>query len=56
MANAIAALGTVRTLVNNAGAARAVSLHDTDADIWRKDASLNLEAAFLTFRALGRMI
>ncbi|MDO1583546.1 SDR family oxidoreductase [Rhizobium oryzicola] len=52
MANAIAALGTVRTLVNNAGAARAVSLHDTDADIWRKDASLNLEAAFLTFRAL----
>lgn len=52
MAKTLADLGTVRTLVNNAGAARAVSLHDTDADIWRKDAALNLEAAFLTFRAL----
>ncbi|MET3614093.1 NAD(P)-dependent dehydrogenase (short-subunit alcohol dehydrogenase family) [Rhizobium aquaticum] len=52
MAKTLSALGTVRTLVNNAGAARAVSLHDTDADIWRKDAALNLEAAFLTFRAL----
>ncbi|WP_377291842.1 SDR family oxidoreductase [Rhizobium sp. SG2393] len=52
MAKAIAGLGVVHTLVNNAGAARAVSLHDTDAAIWRKDAALNLEAAFLTFRAL----
>lgn len=51
MAKTIGALGTVRSLVNNAGAARAVSLHDTDAAIWRKDAALNLEAAFLTFRA-----
>lgn len=54
MAEKLADLGTVRTLVNNAGAARAVSLHDTDADIWRKDAALNLEAAFLTFRALEK--
>lgn len=52
MAKTLTDLGTVRTLVNNAGAARAVSLHDTNADIWRKDAALNLEAAFLTFRAL----
>ncbi|MCJ8507848.1 SDR family oxidoreductase [Rhizobium lemnae] len=44
-------LGLTKTLVNNAGAARAVSLQDTTADIWRQDASLNLEAAFLTFRA-----
>ncbi|MCO5732313.1 SDR family oxidoreductase [Rhizobium sp. SSA_523] len=52
MAEQVAALGTARTLVNNAGAARAVSLHETTAAIWRQDAALNLEAAFLTFRAL----
>ncbi len=52
MAGRVAALGQARTLVNNAGAARAVSLHDTTAEIWRQDAALNLEAAFLTFRAL----
>lgn len=45
-------LGTVRTLVNNAGAARAVSLHDTTPEIWRMDNALNLEAAFLCFRAV----
>lgn len=44
-------LGDVATLVNNAGAARAVSLHDTTAEIWRKDNALNLEAPFLCFRA-----
>ena len=47
-----AELGTVRTLVNNAGAARAVSLHDTTPEIWRMDNALNLEAAFLCFRAV----
>lgn len=52
MAQTVADLGLVTTLVNNAGAARAVSLADTTADIWREDSSLNLEAAFLTFRAL----
>ena len=52
MAKAAMALGSVRTLVNNAGAARAVSLHDTTSEIWRADNALNLEAAFLTFRAL----
>jgi NAD(P)-dependent dehydrogenase (short-subunit alcohol dehydrogenase family) len=40
----------VTTLVNNAGAARAVSLADTTASIWRQDAALNLEAAFLCFQ------
>jgi NAD(P)-dependent dehydrogenase (short-subunit alcohol dehydrogenase family) len=53
MAARVAGLGLVRTLVNNAGAARAVSLHDTDAAIWRQDAALNLEAPFLVFRALA---
>ncbi|WP_026791056.1 SDR family oxidoreductase [Pleomorphomonas oryzae] len=47
----IGALGSVTTLVNNAGAARAVSLHDTTPEIWRQDAALNLEASFLMFRA-----
>ena len=47
MARQAAALGIVKTLVNNAGAARAVSLHDTTQEIWRADLALNLEAAFL---------
>ncbi|XUY29480.1 SDR family oxidoreductase [Agrobacterium sp. rho-8.1] len=47
----ISALGSVRTLVNNAGAAKAVSLHDTTPEIWRHDNALNLEAPFLCFRA-----
>lgn len=50
-ADDIAKLGLVRTLVNNAGAARAVSLHDTTQDIWQRDNALNLEAPFLCFRA-----
>src|SRR6478736_960742 len=52
MASQAALLGSVRTLVNNAGAARAVSLHDTTPEIWRMDNALNLEAAFLCFRAV----
>jgi NAD(P)-dependent dehydrogenase (short-subunit alcohol dehydrogenase family) len=52
MAARAAQLGVVRTLVNNAGAARAVSLHDTTPEIWRMDNALNLEAAFLCFRAV----
>lgn len=52
MAAAAAAQGAVRTLVNNAGAARAVSLRDTTPAIWRQDNALNLEAAFLCFRAV----
>lgn len=52
MAERAAELGYIRTLVNNAGAARAVSLHDTTPEIWRADTQLNLEAAFLCFRAV----
>jgi len=52
----IAGFGLVHTLVNNAGAARAVSLHDTDGDIWRKDNALNLEAPFLCFRAFSEAL
>ncbi|ACM39221.1 MULTISPECIES: SDR family oxidoreductase [Rhizobium/Agrobacterium group] len=56
LASAVQEFGVTKTLVNNAGAARAVSLHDTDAAIWRQDNTLNLEAAFLTFRALENQL
>lgn len=56
LAKAAAELGVVKTLVNNAGAARAVSLHDTTPEIWRADNALNLEAAFLCFRAVEDML
>ena len=48
--------GVVRTVVNNAGAARATSLHETTPEIWRADNALNLEAAFLCFRAFEPML
>lgn len=56
MARQAASAGLVKTLVNNAGAARAVSLHDTTPEIWRADLALNLEAAFLCFRAVEDML
>ena len=56
MAEEASSHGLVRTLVNNAGAARAVSLHDTTPEIWRMDNALNLEAAFLCFRAVEEML
>ena len=56
MARRAADVGLVKTLVNNAGAARAVSLHDTTPEIWRADLALNLEAAFLCFRAVEDML
>ncbi|QFI70137.1 Short-chain dehydrogenase/reductase SDR [Sinorhizobium alkalisoli] len=56
MATAAAGLGTVTTLVNNAGGARAVSLQETTPEVWRGDNALNLEAAFLCFRAVEDML
>ncbi|NEJ25059.1 SDR family oxidoreductase [Rhizobium leguminosarum] len=56
LARRAADVGVVRTLVNNAGAARATSLHDTTPEIWRADVALNLEAAFLCFRAFEPML
>jgi NAD(P)-dependent dehydrogenase (short-subunit alcohol dehydrogenase family) len=56
MARRAEELGVVKTLVNNAGAARATSLHDTTPEIWRADMALNLEAAFLCFRAVEDML
>ncbi len=56
MAKRAAALGTVKTLVNNAGAARAVSLQATTAEDWRADNALNLEAPFLCFSAVADLL
>lgn len=52
MAATAARLGVVRTLVNNAGGACAASLHEATPETWRLDSALNLEAAFLCFRAV----
>jgi NAD(P)-dependent dehydrogenase (short-subunit alcohol dehydrogenase family) len=52
MATAAMALGTVTVLVNNAGAAAALTLHSLTPDSLSRDLSLNLEAALNTFKAL----
>lgn len=56
MARAAADLGSVRTLVNNAGAARGLTLHTTSPEDWRADAALNLEAPFLCFNAVADLL
>ncbi|MCJ8141269.1 SDR family oxidoreductase [Falsirhodobacter halotolerans] len=43
--------GPLRTLVNNAGAARGESLAATDPEGWAADQALNLTAPWLMFRA-----
>ena len=53
LAAAAAGAGGVATLVNNAGAAAAVSLHGTDAASWQADRALNLDAAYYVFSALA---
>ncbi|OCJ13048.1 short-chain dehydrogenase [Rhizobium sp. AC44/96] len=56
MARKAASLGSVKTLVNNAGAARSVSLQTTTPENWRADHALNLEAPFLCFHALEEQL
>jgi NAD(P)-dependent dehydrogenase (short-subunit alcohol dehydrogenase family) len=56
MAKRAAALGSVKTLINNAGAARAVSLQTTTPEDWRADNALNLEAPFLCFHAVADLL
>lgn len=46
-------LGQVTTLVNNAGAAQALSLQSTDPARWQADRALNLDAAFYVFEAFA---
>ena len=44
-------IGQVRVLVNNAGQAWVESLHELTPETWRKEISLNLDAAFYCFKA-----
>ncbi|KAH8690499.1 putative short-chain dehydrogenase [Talaromyces proteolyticus] len=53
LAEKISALGSIKTLVNNAGATSAASLHETNPDSWRREISLNLDAAYLCFHAFA---
>lgn len=52
MAQKAVSLGPVCTLVNNAGATWAGSLHEMTPEIWRRESALNVEAAFICFKAL----
>lgn len=56
IATAVAGLGQVATLVNNAGAARALSLQSTRPEDWRADGALNLDAPFLVFNAFAEQL
>lgn len=53
VAAAAARFGQVATLVNNAGAARALSLQSTRPEDWRADGALNLDAPFFVFHAFS---
>ncbi|MCA0271810.1 MAG: SDR family oxidoreductase [Proteobacteria bacterium] len=53
VAEAVARLGQVATLVNNAGGVQAASLQSTSVASWQADRALNLDAAFFVFRALA---
>lgn len=44
-------LGPVRVLVNNAGQAWTESLHESTPESWKREISLNLDAAFYCFKA-----
>lgn len=47
----IAKDGTVSVLVNNAGGITSASLQSTSAEDWHRDITLNLDAAFMVFKA-----
>lgn len=51
MAVRLLAQGPVGLIINNAGGITASSLQSTSLEDWREDLSLNLEAAFLVFKA-----
>ena len=53
---ALADLGPLATLVNNAGAAWGASLHQTTPETWAKDRALNFDGAFLMFNALAAQL
>ncbi|SFR54452.1 NAD(P)-dependent dehydrogenase, short-chain alcohol dehydrogenase family [Yoonia tamlensis] len=53
LATATRAMGDLKTLVNNAGASRAVSLQSTSVKDWEFDRALNLDGAYFVFQALA---
>ena len=53
MAATVAGMGQVKTLVNNAGASVALSLHSASVENWQADRSLNLDGAYYVFQALA---
>jgi NAD(P)-dependent dehydrogenase (short-subunit alcohol dehydrogenase family) len=53
LAAAVAPLGQVACLVNNAGAAWGASLHQTTPESWAKDRALNFDGNYLMFHALA---
>jgi NAD(P)-dependent dehydrogenase (short-subunit alcohol dehydrogenase family) len=50
----VRSIGSIKTLVNNAGRTRVGSLHDMTAEAWRMEVSLNLDAAFICFSAFAQ--
>lgn len=53
LAAEVARHGRIATLVNNAGAARGVSLASTTTQDWQADRALNLDAAWICFHAFA---
>ncbi|KJZ18480.1 SDR family oxidoreductase [Loktanella sp. S4079] len=49
----IAQMGTLRTLVNNAGASVAVSMQSATVSDWQSDRALNLDGPYFVFQALA---
>lgn len=56
LARRVSERGTVRTLVNNAGATHAASLHEMTVESWKAEVDLNLNAAFLCFQAFSESL
>lgn len=56
MSAQVARLGSLATLVNNAGAAQDVSLQSTTLEGWQADRALNLDAAYIVFQAVAPLL
>lgn len=56
LAKEAARLGQVNTIINNAGAAAALTLHQMTAETLSKDLALNLEAALNCFKAFEQAL
>lgn len=56
LAKQIEGLGDLATLVNNAGASWAVSLHQSTPESWAKDRALNFDGMYMVFHALAAQL